>query len=176
MNEKNEKLRQKYEEEIERLNIAIMKRTYEDKIKRMHEKCEEQIKELKIMQKTQMEKNHADQEDEAKRITDSYEEKIKELNATNKEKEDEREKEQKEEIRMIRDEYEEMMRNMNETHEEHKNNYKNCMKSKDLQADYVLKVLEDSESMIHKWQKTIKEQAKLIDESYKKIQEYKNIE
>ena len=176
MNEKNEKLRQKYEEEIERLNIAIMKRTYEDKIKRMQEKCEEQIKELKIMQKTQMEKNHADQKEEAKRITDSYEEKIKELNATNKEKEDGREKDRKEEIGMIRDEYEEMMRNMNETHEEHKNNYKNCMKSKDLQAEQVLKVLEDSESMIHKWQKTIKEQAKLIDESYKKIQEYKNIE
>ena len=123
-----------------------------------------------------MEKIHADQEGEAKRITDSYEEKIKELNATNKEKEDEKRKEQKEEIRMIRDEYEETIKKMNESHEEHKNNYKNCMKSKDLQAEYVLKVLKDSESMIHKWEKTIKEQAKLIDESYKTIQEYKNIE
>ena len=51
---------------------------------------------------------------------------------------------------MIREEYEEMMKSLNETYEKQENDYKDEIKSEDLLVEYVLQVLEGSDSMTGK--------------------------
>ena len=124
-----------------------------DELKILRQEKEESQR-AKLTLEKNVEQLKKDKDKEIKITKEKYEKQIKELKAV----------------------YQAKIKIMKETHEREDMIYENRLKSKDIFVEYVINVLADNDELMDYWQETVKEQAYEINESKKKLAEFRNVE